>query len=503
MRRAAATLTAIGLLAGTAIAYALTRAPASSPASGATDTAAPTPGGEPRTAAGPHLKFLAAGGGSVPELNQVSIEQDLGLAREVLPGPGRVLFAAGASAPVVQVLDGELDADRTLVALGDLFSPRGGRDATYRAPRIEVDGPATASRLVADLRASLADGEHPLLVVVAGHGLAGEVAAHNTVELWGHSAVSVADLAAVAADARRPMQLIATTCFSGGFADIVFQRADPTAGPSTLPHCGLFATTWDLEASGCDPNPERSQQQGYALHFFHALMGQDRDGVSLPLPDLDLDRDGRVSLLEAHTRVRIASSAPDVPTTTSERWLRAVAPELGEADATIELPEERAVIEALGRRLGLAAEPDAAASKLAVLDNEIRGLEHRLQGLQQAEDETYRAAAAELLARWPVLDDPWHPQFGESYAVARDEIAQWLHDSSTWAAYVQARDNVGELVDEIGDKRAQAAPFERLARAVETVALAQRLAGAGGAPWARYQALLACERAAPVRVKSP
>src|SRR5690606_28403400 len=90
------------------------------------------------------IRWLAAASGGTPELNQVSIEQDLALAREVLGEPGYVLFAAGPDAPTVQVLDPELDDDPVTRTLADLFAPRGGRSATYRPPALAVDGPATA-----------------------------------------------------------------------------------------------------------------------------------------------------------------------------------------------------------------------------------------------------------------------------------------------------------------------------------------------------------------------
>src|SRR4029077_2773259 len=100
-------------------------------------------------------------------------------------------------------------------------------------------------------------------------------------------------------------------------------------GPAGSVRCGLFASTWDREASGCDPDPDRREQESYPLHFLHALRAEDRDGHPLNRDDLDLDHDGTISLLEAHTRARIMDASIDVPTTTSERWLRGVAPASG------------------------------------------------------------------------------------------------------------------------------------------------------------------------------
>ena len=43
-------------------------------------------------------------------------------------------------------------------------------------------------------------------------------------------------------------------CDAGGFGELAFRAADPEQGPAETARCGLFATTWDRVAAGCDPN---------------------------------------------------------------------------------------------------------------------------------------------------------------------------------------------------------------------------------------------------------
>ena len=105
---------------------------------------------------------------------------------------------------------------------------------------------------------------------------------------------------------------------------VAFETADESRGPSHTPRCGLFAGTWDRETSGCDANPDRRAQESYGLHFLHALAGKDRSGNALEPKRIDFDHDGKIGLLEAHARARIAAMSLDVPTTTSERFLRSV-----------------------------------------------------------------------------------------------------------------------------------------------------------------------------------
>ncbi len=437
--------------------------------------------------------WIAAASGAVPELNQVSIEQDIALAAEVLGPGGRVLFGAGPGTPTVQVLAPAAAPDPVLQALGELFSPRGGRDLRYRPTTLNNAEPATAASLLDALDHAVASGRDPLVVYLAGHGNLGETPRDNTISLWAQSELTATDLAATFDRTSRPVRLVMTTCFSGGFAEIVFRGADQAQGPSPHERCGLFAAPWDLEATGCDPNPDRAAQDGYGLHFLNALRGRDRQGTPLPIGALDFDGDRHISLLEAHTRARIASTTADVPTSTTERWLRHAAPQRG-PQLEVDLPEEAAVIEALAARLDLVGRESEAYLELQRLGDDLEALSRHLEQAQLTEDDAYRHATAELLARWPVLDDPWHPAQAELLRTERRSIVEHLETSERYAAYQTARREVDRLGQRLWDLRERSAPYERLTRALDNRRLAARLHARGGADWATFERILACER---------
>ena len=439
------------------------------------------------------VRWIAAGGGSTPEFNQVSIEQDLGLARATFGAGGLLLFAGGRGSHGVQVADATPPEDALLAELGDLFQPRGGRDAGYRPTELPADAAATVANLrLAIERASAAEGE-PLLLYLAGHGQRGGAPSEAAIDLWGQATLQAFELAALLDARPRPVRVVMTTCFSGGFAELAFVDADAGRRRPATNRCGLFAATAEREASGCDPNPDRAAQEGYGLHFLHALRGQGRDGRAAAV---DLDGDGRVSLLEAHARARAASAGIDVPTTTSERWLRAV-PGLRGRSAAVQLPEEDAVIAALAGQLELAGREAAAANMLVQVQKDMVEVTGRIDQATAAEDAAYREVAAELLARWPVLDDPWHPDFAATLARERAAIGGWLAASEGYAGYHAARAEGDAARDELAAAMARSAKLERLVRALETRELAGRLQVRGGADWAAYERLLACERWVP------
>ncbi|MEZ4446127.1 MAG: hypothetical protein R3B72_44030 [Polyangiaceae bacterium] len=440
-------------------------------------------------------RWLAVGGGADPVSNQVSIEQNLALAAEVLGPEGILLYAGGAGRSPVHEL-GPPPSEDLHRDLGAFFDPRDGRGARYRPTRLVPHGPAEVELFQRHLDEQLAGEGPPLLLVMVAHGEVGKTPADNFVPLWGGDGVTVKELAETLdrVESPRPLRAVVTTCFSGGFAELAFAGADPQAGPAAQDRCGLFAATWDREASGCDPNPDRRQQESYALHFFHALRHQDRSGKPLT-SGLDLDGDGAISLLEAHTRVRIASRAFSVPTTTAERWLAEAAPATGPQKA-LPLPEERAVIAALGAKLDIDDEV-AAEARQTTLTGRLEASDTRLMLAERDEEASFRALRIALLERWPVLDDPYHPAYAETLDRESAAIEAFLADSAEAEERAEVLDRIDGLRREVDALEVELAAVERLNRAYDTVARAERLHHRGGEAFATYQRLLACERWVP------
>lgn len=468
-------------------------APLAAPPRAATNTRS-TPTVALATPAGP-LRFLALGGGPTPESNEVSLEQDIELVQRALPAPGLVLFAGGTSSSSVRELDPVAKGDAVRTALGDLFAPRAGRQSRYRMPSFSAER-ATLENVEARLSAALADGNTPLLVYIAAHGDQGSEPKSNTVALWGGRSLSVTRLSELHEQHQRPLRLVATSCFSGGFAELAFEHADAAAHhPSRVPRCGLFAGTADRETSGCDPNPNRRAQESYGLHLVHALSGTRRDGSPLPGELADFDHDGAIGLLDAHTWARIEAVSFDVPTTTSERWLRSAEPGSAAIDERL-LPEEAAVVERLGAALRLSSEA-AVRQRWAELDRLLAGLDAAIATGEDGLADRVADEATLLLEQWPVLDDPFHPEFEETFAQNRSAIESALWSSPEARARADAQASLRALYERLDRLAVDEARVLRLLRAYETLHKAAALMKRGGPAARYYSTLLDCERARP------
>ncbi|RMG98400.1 MAG: hypothetical protein D6705_05995 [Deltaproteobacteria bacterium] len=437
------------------------------------------------------MRFLAVASGAFPSDTQISLEQDVALAASVLEGPGLTLLAAGPAAPVLALEPEAMPrTDDVRARLRDLFAPMAPSHLAYRSPRIDVDGPADRNTVLEALARASSRGDGPLLVYLGGHGEQGAAPAENRIVTWGGDGVTVADVADALSGAERPVLLVSSACFSGGLAEVAL-ALPPDEGVPTV--CGLFAAPWDREASGCDPDPERRAADGFALHFFPALEGRTFDGRSIPRSDIDFDGDGRIAPLEAHAYVRIFLDTADVPTTTSGAFALATAPEAGPA-RPVDLPVEVAVVERLSERFGVDGRPEHIARLLDAAHRDLASAEDALAEAQAKEDAAYRAVAAEILARWPGLDDPWRDDFERRLAAARPHLVRYFDTSSAYSIYLDARRRTDATLARLGAAARKAARLERLDRAARTLAAAGRLAAADPATFARFEALRACEK---------
>lgn len=452
------------------------------------------------------LDWLLFGGGSEPLSNQVSLAQDLALARELFGGQGLTLFASGANAPV-SVEDKAPKHNRPELRreLARMFGMPGADVTRYEAAKLETDGPATSDQVLHVLERGLIKGSGPLFVYAACHGEQGTQPVDNALSLWGGWGLKVGDLTELLdrhAESARSTRFVITSCYGGGFAELAFVAGDPKKGPRSPEHCGLFAAPWDDEASGCDPNPDRRVQESYSIHFMHALTGKDRR-LQSRLREIDLNGDQEVSLLEAHTYARIASRSFDNPTTTSERFLREIASaaqagKAGEEGALDPLaaPEEVAVVKSLGEELELPSETTAKA-KLAELESILSDADNEVSKAQKQADDAYYALRIALLERFPLIEHPWEPRSQEMLAQHGAQILKMLTDSDLAQEQLRSTHELDQAVLDQDSVRVARARVQRLVRAFETLRLASALKRRSGPNYTHFAALRRCENWVP------
>lgn len=444
----------------------------------------------------PATRLLVLGGGGEPDTTEAQLEADAELARETYAGPSLLLFGGGERRPGVRVL-GAPAPDASITAELSTFFLGRDRDSTLRAPRIAIDAPATYENLMRALDALLVERGEPLTFVIATHGMQAEDVLDGSAVLWGNEGLYVRDLTDLLGQpsTARPVRLVVASCFGGAFGAIA--SIEPRGEEAVAMHCGVFATDAEHLASGCDPDPDRARHEGYLLHYLNALRGRNVAGVLEP--SIDLDRDGQISMLEAHTRARIASRSFDVPSTSSEVFVRDAgdALELPWQMAEPErLPEETAVIEALGPALGIPNEAVAMAAT-ATLEQTLAEDEEGLASAEALRDVAWNRLRVGLLERWPWIEDAYASGWQQRVEREREAIAEVLRRSPLAQAYREAEADALALAASVDELRIREARLRRLLRAYELPRKVAALRASDEARYRRFVALRACERYVP------
>ncbi|MBM4318459.1 MAG: hypothetical protein FJ125_00505 [Deltaproteobacteria bacterium] len=482
----------------------------------------------------PPARYLLVAGGSRPAQNQVSLEEHVQLLRRTLEGgpadeahrpagdgsaaaadasmSGSLLFAAGSGPyPVVQVEDERPPGKDLRSLLAELFgqTPAG---VVYRPARLaRVDGAADRQSFLAALQreARQAGPGGTLLLYFTGHGSVEAEPYGPTFWLWGDQLLGLKELAAALDELTDPPQLVLTftQCFAGSFAPVLYRGGDPAQGPSPATRCGFFATLGDREATGCTPSRAVEGYDDYTVRLVEALRGRTLDGRAVHGP-LDLDGDGRVGLHEAHAYVRLQERSVDVPTSTAELWLRERAPLPGESlhlgsplprVLAAARPTERTVLAGLVARL-LPDDPSPvlqARYRSELLDHQVKALDRQYEEALQEREAYASQLIVELSARWPILEEPWHPDLPALLAEQGGQIERFLRPHPARRAMRRAQARADRLDGQRWKKLEERAWYDRLVRAAENVVLEAGLRSLGGKDVTVLDRLLACESWSP------
>lgn len=432
-------------------------------------------------------RFLTVGGGPVADGNQISLENNVLYFQRVLSHLGldkaehQILFADGSNPAVDLQYEnadrGEEDIHRLMA---EIVGPGNGIKFDYRSSTIPgINGEATPE----SIEKTLADLSHRLktddrvIFYFTGHGGVDRTKPQpppkeksedkdekkkadsktedaekgdsnkaepekkkedeqpakkhrteptytgNITHLWFRDKMTAKDWTEKldALPSEVPFVAVMVQCYSGGFGNMIFKGGDPDQGLAEHLRCGFFSTVPDRVAAGCTPNVDQAEYREYSSYFWEALSGVSRTGQPIEKPDFD--QDGITSLLEAHAYTAVHADTIDIPTRTSDFFLREYSTLKGEKDlSSIHTPidqllatadaSERAVIEGLSKRFDFSKEDRGKQVEEAIRDK--KGAKRKVDGdvrRQLGEISGMKRKIRESLEKkWPVIENPWHPK---------------------------------------------------------------------------------------------
>jgi hypothetical protein len=301
----------------------------------------------------PATNFLVVGGGGRPSYNEIAIEKNVLYFQRTLkllgfdPAKAAIYFANGN------------DGQATIRYMEN------GRER-YKAPEIpQLDGAATLANLQRWMQQAPKQKGRPIFFYFTGHG--GENRRNlenNSMILWGEKYLSVQQFAQMLdrLPPQSPVVTMMAQCYSGSFANFIYQKGDPNRPVALQTRCGFFATVKELPSVGCTPEVNEADYRDYSSSFFAGLSGRNR--VGQPVASADYNRDGRVSFSEAHAFAKVDEQTIDLPISTSEAWLRKrISKQTDRSTQTQSIasilqsarPEQRYVVESLMQRFSFRA----------------------------------------------------------------------------------------------------------------------------------------------------
>ena len=463
--------------------------------------------------------FLTIGGGYSPHGNQVSLEKNVLFFQTLLGklnltgSPHDIFFSDGDSpARDLQFVDPTHQVPRVNRVLAQLFGKEDDLEASFRTHQVPGirggSSPENLDRWFDEVGKTLHGGDR-LVIYMTGHGGKGQDMQNPHFYMWQRRQWPMKEFVTRLdkLDPQVQVVLVMVQCYSGGFANCIFNEGDFKKGVTGANRCGFYATVHNRPAAGCTPDIDEENYQEYSSSFWSAICGQTRTGQPVAPPDYD--GDGRVSFNEAHAFTVLTSNTIDIPVKTSDAFLRAVSKtkddnvqDLITADASYDTleqlasPVERSLLQGLSQVLELSGtERTKGARELAAnLEKERGAVNIEKKKLMGDYGRLRQMIAESLKLRWPELDNPWHPQVMEEVSREGNEIVAAVEGHPKYSEFAKLHDQISERSTKALDLERRWVKCQRFVHLTENVALAANLAKVATTELqARYQALVRSE----------
>jgi hypothetical protein len=452
--------------------------------------------------------FLTIGGGYSPTGNQISLEKNVLMFRSMVNESygadvvHDVLFADGDHpGRDIQFQDPNFKIPPAQLLLAEVNRQTRYLNLQYRSNEIENVRAGTSKENIEkwfkEVGAKLDDGDR-LFIYVTAHGgkSTDKKQPFNTgLYLWNNKRLPMVDFATMldTVPDNVPVVVVMVQCYSGGFADIIFEKGQAKNGMSSHNRCGFFATVHNRVAAGCTPDINEANYQEYSSYFFSALRGVSRAGE--PITDCDYDQDQRVSFEEAHAYALLESNTIDISVKTSDAFLREhsrTKPDSKKGDDDRELttldadyekilesasPAQRAVLEGLSTQLNLAKPKRAAEARERA--SAIAKQKKEIDGKKRKKDAEYaglcRSVLGTLRTKWPELANRWHPQVDKLLRENADELVKTANAHPNFTKLKTVRAEIAKLSKQKMDLDRDWVKTQRIVRTLENVVSAANL----------------------------
>jgi len=416
------------------------------------------------------------GGGYDLRSSQVQIESNTQWARDSLDSLGVssiVYFTDGDDDHSdVNYLAPDEEYSSPFEALSRVYGYHVADRLRYRSHTLaDVKHSASADAVTQNLSQHLSETQQDTFLVFNGHGSASPHAPHQVgMKLWNNSSIQADELHKVLSIAKKPVRFTSESAYQ--------------------------------LSEGCSASVDTSEYRDYTTYFFAALSGYDRYGEILPV-ETDMDKDGAVSLREAHLYSIENAVSTDIAHSSSEHYLERWEPwYLKWLPARRALPnnEYAKLFRKLASKHNMPLEGNAAKTIREAMDAAEENKDELRKTLTDTADKKYDVQAeiqltAEL--NWPTLSQPYTAAFKELMAGdAVPEISKWVSEHENYPALVALQDEETVIRKKVLEAERKVTQLQKMLRMRKLAQLKQELYQYGTAgEKSAYERILVCEKA--------
>ena len=341
------------------------------------------------------------------------------------------------------------------------------------------------------------------LFIFNGHGSQDKTnSANNKIWLWDRSTLNVNDFASLLnkVDNSVPMRFVFTQCYSGGFERVVHPQTSSSTELLKASLCGFFAEAEDRKAEGCSAGISIDDYRDYSTYFFAALSGKTRQGDELP-ENPDRNKDGEVSLYEAHLYTLAQADSTDLPRSTSEVYLERWQPWYlrwffaGEGRGNVYAKLANDLARTLRAPTDQSVQRSVISKKRRRLDRRLKKLAHEREQLQLAITQVRFNIRYELEQRWPEAANSRTEKYRDFIQNQAAAVRKFIVTHDDWQKLVAGYKRYQEIAAERLSIERELTRFDKLHRLNKLARLKQQFdQHATAQQKAAYQQLLGCEK---------
>lgn len=476
--------------------------------------------------------YLTIGGGYSPAGNQVSLEKNVLLFQSYLESSHTgeyqhdIFFADGTAAGRdLQFVTNENDIPKLNRLLASVFQQSRDMGLAYRTNAVGgLQGSASRQNLndwFEKTGKSLTPNDR-LFIYVTAHGgkaISDKQKFNTRLHLWNQEIIDVGNFVEMLdkVDVGVPITMVMVQCYSGGFANSIFESGNPEKEIARPNRVGFFATVHDRVAAGCTPDTKEDDYHEYTTYLMEALRGKKRNGEKVVSPDYN--NDGFVSLDEAHVYALTTSTTIDVSIRSSDAYLRAKSKVGSDTETdlvSLKTPisqllaeassHEKKIIEELSLQLCFSEEDRVSEAQawMKKLDDKIREVGQERNKATQNEKRAADAIKNGLLNQWPELANRWNPTGQTILTNEGLAIERFIESHPQYQELVTAKNDAAAFAKESMDYDREKTRCDRLIYAIETLVRSINLKRVGTPEQqAHFARLRERESVSPLNIQPP